>query len=86
MMRVWKPSIEEMQQAEKWGNWSKEVSEFPWFYSDSETCFILDGEAIVTDNEGNEIHFMKGDMVQFDQGLECTWKIVSDIQKKYLFG
>lgn len=86
MMRVWKPSIEELEITEKWGDWSKEVSEFPWFYSEQETCYILDGEAHVTDKNGNEIHFKKGDMVRFEQGVQCTWKIVKDIRKKYMFG
>lgn len=86
MMKVWKPSEEEIHQTSSWGEWSKETSEFPWSYSETETCYILDGEARVTDSKGNEIHFKKGDMVRFDQGVECTWKIMSDIRKKYLFG
>lgn len=86
MMRVWKPSDQELKDSEQWGDWSKEISEFPWFYSQAETCFILEGEAYVTDNQGNEIHFQKGDMVRFEQGVECTWKITKDIRKKYLFG
>lgn len=86
MMRVWKPSTEEIKETENWGEWSKETSEFPWSYSDTETCYILEGEAHVKDKEGNEIHFQKGDMVRFEQGIECTWKIVSDIRKRYLFG
>jgi len=27
-----------------WPIWSCEVSEFPWTYSDKETCFILEGK------------------------------------------
>jgi uncharacterized cupin superfamily protein len=86
MMRVWQPSSKEIKESEQWNDWNKEVSEFPWFYSESETCYILEGEAIVSDNNGNQIRFRKGDMVHFEQGVECTWKIVSDIRKKYLFG
>ena len=85
-MKVWKPTEEEIKTTSDWGTWSKEISEFPWFYDDMETCLILEGEAIVTDTNGNSISFKKGDMVQFEQGLECTWKITSDIKKYYKFG
>ena len=68
------------------GTWSKEKSEFPWFYDDSETCYILEGEAEATDNSGNKIEFRAGDMVKFEKGLQCNWKIKKDIKKKYLFG
>jgi uncharacterized cupin superfamily protein len=86
MMRVWKPSDEEINRTNQWATWNKEISEFTWFYDDTETCYITQGEAIVTDKNGNEIHFKQGDMVRFEEGLECTWKIVNDIHKRYLFG
>ncbi len=85
-MKVWKPSNAEIEQTNSWGTWGKEASEFPWFYDDTETCYILEGEAIATSNKGEEIRFKKGDMVQFEKGLECTWKIVKDIRKQYKFG
>ena len=86
MMRVWKPTPEEIKETEQWNTWNKEVSEFPWSYDETETCYILDGEAVVVDKGGEEIRFQKGDMVQFEEGVECTWKIVSEIRKKYIFG
>jgi len=30
--------------ARNWPTWSCEVSDFPWEYSDQETCFLLDGD------------------------------------------
>lgn len=86
MMRVWKPSPEEIKETDQWGTWNKEVSEFPWSYTETETCYILEGEAVVVDKNGNEIRFQKGDMVRFEEGVDCTWKIVSEIRKKYIFG
>jgi len=85
-MKVWKPTEEEIEQTKNWGTWGKESSEFPWSYDDTETCYILDGEAIARSKDGEEIKFATGDMVQFEQGLECTWKIVKDIKKRYKFG
>ncbi len=86
MMKVWKPTPEEIDNTSDWGTWSKQTSEFPWYYSDTETCYILEGEASATDKEGNTINFKAGDMVKFEQGLSCTWKIKKDLKKRYIFG
>jgi uncharacterized cupin superfamily protein len=85
-MKVKKPSQEEISQSVSWDTWSKETSVFPWFYDDKETCYILEGSATVTDKEGNSVSFSKGDWVEFEEGLECTWKIEQPIRKKYKFG
>ena len=85
-MKVWKPTDEEKQKTNSWGTWNKETSEFPWYYDEMETCYILEGEAIATSSDGEEIRFKTGDMVQFEKGLECRWKIVKDIKKRYKFG
>lgn len=85
-MQVIKPSKEQIQSTQSWGTWEKEVSEFPWEYSDKETCYILEGEAEVIFNNGEKINFKKGDWVEFEQGLKCKWKIIKDIKKKYKFG
>ncbi len=85
-MKVWQPTPEEIAKTSDWGTWSKETSEFPWFYEEPETCFILEGEASATDDKGNSIHFKAGDMVKFEQGISCTWKIKKNIKKRYLFG
>jgi uncharacterized cupin superfamily protein len=86
MIKVWKPTSEEIEKTKNWGTWSKEASEFPWSYDETETCYILQGEANVSDNKGNNVRFKAGDMVQFEQGLKCTWKITDDIRKRYKFG
>ena len=86
MMKVWQPGQQEIEATDSWGIWTKEESEFPWFYDDKETCYILEGEAEAEDSKGNKIQFRKGDMVQFDQGLECTWRITKAIKKRYRFG
>ena len=85
MMKVKKPSEQEISQASSWGTWSKEPSEFPWYYDDTETCYILEGQATVTDKDGNSVSFGPGDWVEFKQGLECKWKIDKTIKKKYRF-
>jgi len=85
-MKKWKPTENEIAATNSWGTWSKEASIFPWQYSDIETCYILEGKATVKDENGNELTFEKGDMVQFEEGMNCTWEITQDIRKKYMFG
>lgn len=69
-----------------WSIWTKEVSEFPWTYDESETCYLLAGEAIVEPENGEPVQFAAGDLVAFPAGLSCTWKILRDVRKRYRFG
>ena len=85
-MKVWQPTSEEIKRTENWGIWKKEASEFDWYYDEPEMCYILKGKATVTDRAGNTITFKAGDMVKFEQGLTCTWKISENIEKRYYFG
>jgi len=81
-----KPSEQEKQRAKSWPTWSKEAGEFPWEYDEPETCLILEGQATVTNEEGQQFTFGPGDWVVFPEGMKCTWKITRDIRKHYNFG
>jgi uncharacterized cupin superfamily protein len=83
---VRKPTPAEKKEAEGWGIWEKEPSEFDWSYSEKETCHILEGKATVKGKDGSSTSFGAGDYVIFPQGLECTWKIEKKIRKRYKFG
>jgi uncharacterized cupin superfamily protein len=85
-MKVRKATPKEIESTMDWGTWSKGISEFPYHYSEKETCYILEGEATVSDKQGNQISFTKGDWVEFEQGLSCTWKISKAVNKRYQFG
>ena len=85
-MKVKKPSNTEIELTKDWGAWEKEPSEFPWYYDEKETCYILEGKAEVSDKKGNKISFQSGDWVEFEAGLECAWKITEEIKKRFLFG
>lgn len=83
--KIKKPTTKEIAEAETWPIWEKEESEFPWEYNTKETCFILEGKAVIKTMEGN-FEFSKGDYVEFPEGLECTWEIKEKIKKHYNFG
>ena len=68
-----------------WPIWEKEVSEFEWEYDKTETCYIIEGEAIVTPVGQEPVTITEGDMVTFPKGMKCTWKITEAIEKHYSF-
>jgi len=69
----------------EWGIWEKEESEFPWLYDAEETCYLLEGEVIVTSDDGISVKIEKGDLVVFPAGLSCHWKIIRSVRKHYNF-
>jgi uncharacterized cupin superfamily protein len=69
-----------------WDIWHKEVSKFPWTYDTQEICYFLEGDVVVTPNDGQTVQMGKGDLVTFPAGMSCTWEIRSDVKKHYCFG
>ncbi|WP_438971651.1 cupin domain-containing protein [Methylophaga sp.] len=70
-----------------WPVWEKEKSTFPWHYDERETALILEGEVVVTSEDGQEVvHLEAGDLVTFAAGLSCHWDIKRDLRKHYQFG
>lgn len=68
-----------------WPIWKKEASTFPWSYDQQETCYILQGEVVVTPEGGEPVTIVRGDLVTFPKGMNCTWEIRQDIKKHYNF-
>lgn len=80
------PAKLEVMHIDTWPIWEKEISEFPWTYDDSETCYILEGEVTVTPEGGEPLLIKQGDLVNFPKGLSCTWNITRPVRKHYRFG
>ena len=69
-----------------WSIWSCDKSEFPWEYSEKESCYIMEGQVEVTTESGETVSFGPSDFVVFPQGLKCTWKVNQAVYKYFLFG
>ncbi|MFH1837868.1 MAG: cupin domain-containing protein [Candidatus Omnitrophota bacterium] len=70
-----------------WPIWEKEISLFDWSYGEKETCYIIEGNAVVTSDDGKEkIEFGPGDLVTFQEDLICKWQIKEPIKKHYKMG
>ena len=70
----------------QWAIWTKEESEFPWHYDEKETCLFLEGDVVVTPENGEPVKMGAGDLVTFPQGMSCTWKVRKAVRKHYNFG
>ena len=79
------PAKLDAMDVDSWPVWEKEVSTFDWHYDKAETCYILEGEAIVTSKSGEAITIQRGDLVRFPVGLDCSWKITEAIEKHYIY-
>ncbi len=79
------PAKLEVMGVYNWPIWSKEVSRFPWEYDKTETCYMLEGEAIVTPEGGEPVTITEGDLVVFPQGMKCEWQITEPVSKHYSF-
>ena len=81
------PSEERLEDlgVSSWPIWVKEASEFPWQYDAQETCYLLEGEVVVTPDNGEPVEINKGDLVTFPKGMKCRWEIRKDVRKHYIF-
>ncbi|ABK97819.1 cupin domain-containing protein [Pelobacter propionicus] len=68
-----------------WPTWECEVSEFPWNYDARETCYLLEGEVIVTPDGGTPVTIKAGDLVAFPAGMSCRWNVLKAVHKHYQF-
>ncbi|BBP43797.1 cupin domain-containing protein [Thiosulfativibrio zosterae] len=68
-----------------WPIWEKESSAFDWFYDAEETCYLLEGQVVVSYGKGEAVSFGAGDLVTFPKGLTCRWDIQKAVKKHYQF-
>lgn len=69
----------------RWPTWGCEVSNFPWSYDSTETCYVLKGRVVVTPDGGPAVEIAAGDMATFPSGMSCTWDVKEPILKHYNF-
>lgn len=79
------PAKLDVMNIDYWPIWRKEVSEFPWTYDKTETCYFIEGEAIVTPENGEPVKMGESDLVIFPAGMSCHWKIIKPVKKHYTF-
>ena len=66
-----------------WPIWEHDTAVFPWTYDELEVCYLLEGEVLVTLEDGSQVRFERGDLVTFPAGLSCTWNILRKVKKHF---
>jgi uncharacterized cupin superfamily protein len=74
--------LEELK-VSKWPTWTKEASVFKWHFLEQEIAYILEGECVITPDNGTPVSFGKGDLVTFPAGMKCTWEVKQPLHKHY---
>ena len=67
----------------RWPTWRKETSTFDWYFHEEEIAYILEGECVITPQNGAPVRFGKGDLVTFPAGLKCSWEVKQPLHKHY---
>nr|WP_010132395.1 cupin domain-containing protein [Microbulbifer agarilyticus] len=65
------------------GIWSSDAGKWSLTYSEDEFCYIIDGEAIITDADGDSERVTTGDAFCIPAGFEGTWETIGSVKKFY---
>lgn len=68
-----------------WPVWECNISEFPWAYDSSETCYLMAGEVLVTPDGSAPVKIQAGDLAVFPAGMSCRWNVLKVVCKHYRF-
>ncbi|URD88436.1 Enzyme of the cupin superfamily [Musa troglodytarum] len=71
----------------QWPKWGCSPSKFPWTYAAKETCYLLEGKVkVFPKGHGDEfVEIQAGDLVEFPEGMSCTWDVSVAVDKHYNF-
>lgn len=65
------------------GTWSSSVGKWRVAYSEHEFCHLLEGEVVLTADDGRQWRFRPGDAWVIPAGFVGTWESVSPARKRY---
>lgn len=69
-----------------WPKWGCPPSKFPWTYTATETCYLLEGRVkVYPDGYNDYVEIGPGDLVVFPKGMKCTWDVSEAVDKHYNF-
>jgi hypothetical protein len=66
------------------GIWYSEIGKWTISYTEEETCRIMEGESIITDNSGHSTTVKKGDSFVIPRGFVGTWEVVVPTKKTFV--
>jgi uncharacterized protein len=66
------------------GSWASEVGKWKIAYTEEEYCEILEGESLITDENGDSVTVRKGDRFIVPRGFTGTWEVVVPTRKTFV--
>lgn len=66
------------------GTWSSDAGHWHISYSEDEFCHILEGEAIITDDQGVQTRVKAGDNFVIPAGFKGSWETPEKVTKIYV--
>ena len=67
------------------GVWSCERGSFNWEYTWDETIYFIEGEAVITDQDGVSVTCRAGDLFFVPIGTTTQWEVVAPVRKVFHF-
>ena len=67
------------------GVWSCEPGSFNWEYTWDETIYFVEGEVVITDQDGTSVTCRAGDLFYVPIGTMTHWKVVATVRKVFHF-
>jgi len=61
--------------------WSCTPGRFNWHYLVDETLYILSGEVVITEENGQSRRLTAGDVAYFPAGSCCLWHVLREVRK-----
>ncbi len=71
---------------EDWDTIERRVSIYSCSYDQTETCYIVDGEAVVITSDGETVCVSTGDLVVLMAGLSCVWDVRRPLRAHFRIG
>lgn len=65
------------------GVWGSNSGKWTLNYTEDEFCYIISGEAVITDSQGHTEQLKKGDAFVVPAGFNGTWETLGTVQKFY---
>ncbi|UTA46306.1 cupin domain-containing protein [Simiduia sp. 21SJ11W-1] len=65
------------------GIWESDAGKWTLNYTEDEFCYIIDGSAIIEDEQGLKETVNKGDAFVIPAGFKGTWETLGQVQKYY---
>ncbi|MFI2811909.1 cupin domain-containing protein [Microbulbifer sp. JSM ZJ756] len=65
------------------GIWSSDAGKWELTYSEDEYCYIIEGEAAITDSDGHSERVATGDAFCIPAGFRGTWETLGSVKKFY---